>query len=101
MKGNISLGDLARHPLSLATAFVTAVGALLHLKLLGAAAGALWASIGTLFTGVSIFAFTVAPEVGLSSGQLQLVQGVALFLATAYGVKMLFRFADRFTDKLE
>lgn len=87
MADGLSLRDLLSHPASKATGLVALLGGILKLPLLAAIWAGLWGQLGTAFTVVSIFGFTVAPEVSFVPTQGAKV--LALSLAALYGLKKL------------
>jgi len=59
----LTLREVLRHPVTIASTVVAAVGGLLNVPLLSALATVAWAQAGSLFTVFSIAGFTLAPRV--------------------------------------
>ncbi|MCO8254546.1 hypothetical protein NKF26_12105 [Haladaptatus sp. AB618] len=89
MAGSLSLRELVAHPFTLATTITGVAGGLLHLPLVASLWTALVAQSGTLFGGVSIFAFTIAPETYPQVATW--LQPVAIVLGALYGGSKLYR----------
>lgn len=86
-----STKDIVRHPATVFSAALTALGTLFNVPFLDALLGVLWANIATLFTASSIGAFTVAPNLGDLPAQIvEAMQVVAILLGVAYGGKLLY-----------
>jgi len=87
-----SLKSVAAHPLAKATGVSALVGAIIKLPLVVALVGTLWAQLGTLFTALSVTAFSIAPRVpfiptGLAQNTALVVGG--LFVVKLVAVKVL------------
>lgn len=96
----ISLKDATRHPLTAATVFVTSLAQVIQIPVLDAILGVVWSQLSVLFTGASIFAFTVLPNVQAPTALTSNVQTVAVLLAVVYGLKLLTQFGSKVTDQL-
>jgi predicted metal-binding membrane protein len=83
----LSLREIAAHPVSKATAVVGVLGGALNLPVLAAIWTTIWAQIGTVFTVTSIFGFTIAPEIPAVDTELAKI--VALLAAGLYAMKKL------------
>lgn len=99
-----SLKHYITHPYAATTAILGALATLLGvvpLDPLLAFLGAIWATSGTSFTTVSIFAFTVGPEVQSLEPYLPVLRGLAVGLGVLYGIRKLLTLIDRFKENLK
>lgn len=94
----MNLGEIVRHPASIATAITGILGGILHVPLLMSVWSWLVASSGTLFGGLSVFAFTIGPEVSWIDAEA--LTPVVLVLGAIYGGSKLYRAATKLRDKL-
>jgi len=86
-----STRDVIRHPATVFSAALTAVGTLFNVPFLDALLAVVWSNVPTLFTVSSIGAFTVAPNLGDLPGQfVEAMQVVAILLGIAYAGKLLY-----------
>lgn len=60
-----------------------------------------WVNAGTLFTGVSIFAFTVVPNVSELQHWQGAFVGAAVVLAIIRGSKLLLRVYNDYTEEID
>lgn len=91
-----TIKEAVTHPISTASAIVSAIGGMLFIPpdLLAAA---VWGSLGTLAPASTMTAFTLAPNIGwLPVDGLQIV---ALVLAGLYVVKLLVPFGKRLYNR--
>jgi hypothetical protein len=87
-----SLEAIAGHPIAKATGVSALVGVVLKLPLLVAILATVWTQVGTLFTALSVTAFSIAPKVpfiptGLAQNTALVVGG--LFVVKLVAVKVL------------
>lgn len=94
----LSLSDVVRHPMTLATALVGSLGGLLHVDVFVAVWSALWMSLGTLFPAVSITAFTLGPEVDFLP--VETLKIAAIVLGALYVLKLLSQAYANFEKRL-
>lgn len=93
-----SIEDLLSDPIAVVMGLFASVAGALNLDVLLVVFDGLWASIGTLFTSVSIFAFTVAPNISVSASVVNGLETVAIALAVMYALKKLFDVIDNIKD---
>lgn len=90
----MDLQQLVRHPAALASGVtslvVGIVSTIAGIPLVSELTGWLATNALGMFSGVSIFAFTVAPEVGVSPELKSAIQSLALALGIVAGVVRLY-----------
>jgi len=99
----ITVGEIVRHPATALSVVVTSLAQLFQLPVIDAVLGVLWGQLSILFTGTSIFAFTVLPNVDLGafewlSGNVQIV---AVVLGVAYGLKLLTQVVEKVIAEID
>jgi len=97
----ISLGDALRHPATALTVVVSALAQVFQLPFIDAVLGVLWGQVSVLFTGTSIFAFTVLPNVEAPAWLASNVQLLAIVLGVAYALKLLSQVFEKITEEVD
>ncbi|MEA5387237.1 hypothetical protein VB779_09355 [Haloarculaceae archaeon H-GB11] len=95
----MGLTEYLRHPASMATAVVGFTASILHFPFVWDLGGWLVGSAGTLFTGVSVFAFTVAPEVAWLDAEL--LKPIAIGLGVIFGLSKLYSAGKNLTNSVD
>jgi len=97
MTGETSLREIVSHPASYASGIVALLGGVLQLPLLTEIWSWLLVQAPQLFGGVSIFAFTVAPEI--SPELASWLKPIAIALAIIAGGKRLYSSAKSLRER--
>lgn len=97
----ITPGEIVRHPVTSITVVVSALAQLFQIPVIDAVLGVVWGQMSILFTGTSIFAFTVLPNVAAPEWLSGNVQILAIVLGVAYGAKLLTQVGEKITEELE
>lgn len=92
--------EILKHPATLVSALLGGLGLAVKPALVLGVGGALWGQLGTLFTAISVFAFTVVPQVPALSPAESILTGAALLTGVAYGLKLLNRVYQRIQTQL-
>ncbi len=95
---DLTLSDVVRHPVTMASALVSVLGGVLNAPVLAAVFDTVWLSAGKLFGVASLAAFTIAPEVAFLP-ESPLV-AAALSLGAIVAVKKLRDVYKRFQTEL-
>jgi hypothetical protein len=91
--------EILAHPLTVTSSAVAGLGHLLNVDVIVAITGAVAANAGTLFSAISIPAFTLAPRLAwLPEGPLT---AAALVSGGIYALTLLDRAVGRITNRLE
>lgn len=99
----ITLKQAVTNPVTAVAVVVSAAAQLFQIPLIDAVFGVVWGQLSVLFTGASIFAFTVLPNVELGALEFlsEHVQVIAIVLGIAYGGKLLLQVADKIEDEID
>lgn len=96
----MTVKEILEHPASLIAGLLGAVGIAVNPGVFVAFAMTIWTSAGTLFTGLSILSFTVAPNVEALTPYAGMLQSAALIAAGVFLVKLAEQTHDNFEDRL-
>lgn len=99
MKQQLSVGELARNPITLAVAGFSTATALLQIEVLTIVGTYLWGHLGQLFTVTSLAGFTVAPNVDFVPQNPLVV--LAVITGVAYAAKLVVKMFRDLDDKLD
>ena len=98
-----SIEEFAKHPVTILTAALGTVSQLFQVPFLDALIATAWSQISVLFTGMSVFAFTVIPNVDLGEWAWlgSAAESAAIVLAIGYGAKLLIQAFGQFDEELD
>jgi len=87
--------EILTHPLTVAASMATAIGQALGIKYVVAVTGVVWAQVSTVFTALSVSAFTLAPEIPWLPREP--LMAASLIIGGLYVLKL----GDRVLDRIE
>jgi hypothetical protein len=96
----MDLDEIIDHPLTALGALATSATAILQPGALEAALGALWATAGTLFTALSIGAFTLPRIFPAIEPAVPILKGLFAGALVLYGMKLLAGVYQEFDNRL-
>jgi hypothetical protein len=99
----ISLQEAIRHPVTIVSSGLAAASQLFQIPFIDALVAVVWTQISVIFTSVSVFAFTVLPNIDLGRFAFltSSVRTLALVLAVVYAAKLAYQAYKSFDNRLD
>ena len=99
----LSLQEAVRHPVTIVSSGLAAASQLFQIPFIDALVAVVWTQASTLFSAISILAFSVFPNVDLGGFAFltSSVRTLALILAVVYAGKLAYQAYKSFDNRLD
>ncbi|MFB6188371.1 MAG: hypothetical protein ABEI57_00665 [Halapricum sp.] len=95
------LREIVTHPASLVAGVLSLAGIAVKPALIHIVWAVVWSQIGSIFTGLSLAAFTILPRIPMPSWLQSVGVGAALIAGAIYAAKLLDGVIERVQDQID